>query len=120
MQMAKASEAADQSQDRPEREVRAEMIKTEGMDIKINGIIMIPEENDLLIIAKLGMKGRIDETMFVITKWRKIEGSTIRMRNIIEKKLRKDTNNPSERMIDTIGLMSESTKEEISRMNVIG
>jgi len=51
------------------------------------------------------MKERKEETMFATTRWRKIEESTIRKINTIEIKMTKDTNNPSEKRIDTIALM---------------
>lgn len=65
------------------------------------------------------MKERKEETMFGTTKWRKIEESTIRKINTIEIKMTKDTNNPSEKMIDTIALMNASMKGETSKTIVI-
>ena len=58
--------------------------------------------------------------MFGTTKWRKIEESTIRKINTIETKMTKDTNNPSEKMIDTIALLNASMKGETSKTIEIG
>jgi hypothetical protein len=66
------------------------------------------------------MKERKEETMFATTRWRKIEESTIRKINTIEIKMTKDTNNPSEKRIDTIALMIASMKGETSKTIVIG
>jgi hypothetical protein len=65
------------------------------------------------------MKERKEETMFETTRWRKIEESTVRKINTIEIKMTKDTNNPSEKMIDTIASMIASMKGETSKTIVI-
>lgn len=66
------------------------------------------------------MKERKEERIFETTKWRKIEESTIRKINTIGIKMTKDTNNPSEKMIDTIALMNASMKGETSKTIEIG
>ena len=65
------------------------------------------------------MKERKEETMFETTRWRKIEESMVRKINTIEIKMTKDTNNPSEKMIDTIASMIASMKGETSKTIVI-
>jgi hypothetical protein len=61
------------------------------------------------------MKGRKEERMFETTRWRKTEESTTRNINTIEIKTKKDTDNPSERTIDTIVLINASMKRETSK-----